>query len=70
MGAHISTLVGLIYTLFSLIIDSNIPFAAEYVGAGYETGVAPVSGRVNIAAGPATSKQTWYLLLCVFIFPS
>jgi hypothetical protein len=46
------------HALFNRAMDSNIPFAAEYVGAGYETGVAPVSGLVNIAAVPAISNCT------------
>ena len=40
--------------------DSNILFCADFVGAGYDIGDEPVSGFVNIAAGPAISKETGY----------
>ena len=38
--------------------DSNIALHADQVGTGYEMGAAPVSGRVNMAAGPEISKDT------------
>jgi hypothetical protein len=46
------------YALLRRATASNIALAAENVGTGYDIGVAPVSGRVNIAAGPAISKET------------
>jgi hypothetical protein len=45
-----------------------MPLAAEKVGAGYETGDEPVSGRVNIANGPAISKPTSYCC-CIGLLP-
>jgi len=41
-----------------MTIHSNMLFNADLVGAGYDTGDEPVSGLVNMAAGPATSKDT------------
>jgi hypothetical protein len=35
-------------------------FNADFVGAGYDTGDEPVSGRVNIAAEPEISKDAEY----------
>jgi hypothetical protein len=37
-----------------------MPLAVDDVGTGYEIGVDPVSGLVNIAAGPATSRAISY----------
>ena len=42
------------------MIDSAMLFNADFVGAGYEIGVAPVSGLVNIANGPEISKEIGY----------
>lgn len=37
-----------------------MPFKADFVGAGYDTGTEPVSGLVNIADGPAISNAIGY----------
>ena len=59
-GAQISTRVGTISTAGFHKIDSNIPRAAERVGAGYVPGESPVSGRAHKAVAPAISSAISY----------
>jgi hypothetical protein len=58
MGRQISARVGRMYALFNLAMDSKMPLAAEYVGAGYEVKAPPESGLFHMAAGPAISSCT------------
>lgn len=44
------------YSDFQRSTDSKMPFTALNVGATYDTGEEPVSGRVHMAVGPEISN--------------